>query len=294
MSQHPSAPSDDPLSGLRAPAGGHALLELSVRWPDLDETQARMAAALRVFIITRDPLDWLVERGSAWATANLDGDALELCVYVTHAAVGRRLAATGGDLAAAIAPLAEAAVLRAAHCEALLDAGDYPEQARSGEAPGLLVRPTGADPLGTPTVDVISDGWEPVGLGTVQDLVQDAFGPVDLDRSRVTLDPVDEPSDECPGCAGHSFGFPAELTDASERMCEPHQIKASTIAMERIRHARASNLAGWRAIGKGAARVSGEDEPLDSPVPERRAAPPGRNEPCPCGSGEKYKRCCGA
>lgn len=28
-------------------------------------------------------------------------------------------------------------------------------------------------------------------------------------------------------------------------------------------------------------------------VPIRVTAPPGRNEPCPCGSGQKYKRCCG-
>lgn len=29
--------------------------------------------------------------------------------------------------------------------------------------------------------------------------------------------------------------------------------------------------------------------------PVRRAAPKvGRNDPCPCGSGRKYKRCCGA
>ena len=26
----------------------------------------------------------------------------------------------------------------------------------------------------------------------------------------------------------------------------------------------------------------------------KRAAPAGRNEPCPCGSGKKFKRCCGA
>jgi len=29
-------------------------------------------------------------------------------------------------------------------------------------------------------------------------------------------------------------------------------------------------------------------------LPARRAATPGRNEPCPCGSGKKYKRCHGA
>jgi uncharacterized protein YecA (UPF0149 family) len=35
------------------------------------------------------------------------------------------------------------------------------------------------------------------------------------------------------------------------------------------------------------------DEPLDEPVrPVISEKPPGRNEPCPCGSGKKYKRCC--
>jgi SEC-C motif-containing protein len=28
-------------------------------------------------------------------------------------------------------------------------------------------------------------------------------------------------------------------------------------------------------------------------APARRAADVGRNDPCPCGSGKKYKRCCG-
>lgn len=28
--------------------------------------------------------------------------------------------------------------------------------------------------------------------------------------------------------------------------------------------------------------------------PVRRGAAPGRNDPCPCGSGMKYKRCCGS
>ena len=32
------------------------------------------------------------------------------------------------------------------------------------------------------------------------------------------------------------------------------------------------------------------DEQPETPLPSR---PPGRNEPCPCGSGKKYKKCCG-
>ena len=34
-----------------------------------------------------------------------------------------------------------------------------------------------------------------------------------------------------------------------------------------------------------------DGEVVDEPV--RRAAAPGRNDPCPCGSGKKYKHCCG-
>lgn len=33
----------------------------------------------------------------------------------------------------------------------------------------------------------------------------------------------------------------------------------------------------------------------EKPEPVRRATPKvGRNDPCPCGSGKKYKKCCGA
>jgi uncharacterized protein YecA (UPF0149 family) len=35
--------------------------------------------------------------------------------------------------------------------------------------------------------------------------------------------------------------------------------------------------------------------PSHQPGPQRSAPrPPGRNEQCPCGSGKKWKRCCGA
>jgi hypothetical protein len=34
------------------------------------------------------------------------------------------------------------------------------------------------------------------------------------------------------------------------------------------------------------------DEDIDIPSPARREWTPGRNDPCPCGSGKKYKKCC--
>jgi len=50
--------------------------------------------------------------------------------------------------------------------------------------------------------------------------------------------------------------------------------------------------AGWQP--EQAARVLRDTE-VANPVaePARVQAAPGRNEPCPCGSGKKYKRCHG-
>lgn len=38
--------------------------------------------------------------------------------------------------------------------------------------------------------------------------------------------------------------------------------------------------------------VTGDE--LKNPTVRYETARPGRNEPCPCGSGKKYKKCCGA
>jgi hypothetical protein len=285
---------DDPLELLGAPPGDeYALLEFAPEWDGLVGTEAQLAAALRVFVITRDPLDWLADRGSAWATSNADGDSLELPLYVTRDELERRAETSGSDLAEAIGSIGELVVIAAARCQGVLFAGAYPELARRGEVPRLLEQPTDGAGLGTPAVSARSTGWEPMGLGAIQDLVQDAFGPVDLDRSSVALSPADDPQPGCPACAGGHFGFPGDLAEAELAMCRAHRAEANAVTASRIARARASNPAGWRAIAKGSARISGGSEPVGSPAPQRRGAPQGRNDPCPCGSGRKYKRCCG-
>jgi SWIM/SEC-C metal-binding protein len=40
--------------------------------------------------------------------------------------------------------------------------------------------------------------------------------------------------------------------------------------------------------------ISDLERALNPPAPARAEKTPGRNDPCPCGSGKKYKRCCGA
>jgi SEC-C motif len=290
-----SDPADgvDPISLLATPpATGYSLLELRVEWEDLEGVEAQIAAALRLFVITRDPLDWLRDRGAAWVTCNGDGDeGLELPMYVTRDEVQDRLAAC--DLAEALGPLCETAVLGAVNCQGVVLAGGYPELAFRGTAPRLLDWDVSQGRLGTPAIRVRHDGWEPMGLGAIQDLVQDAFGPVDFDRSTVALGRVDAPRRGCPACAGITFGFPGELSEAERALCEEHRGVAQAITAARIARARTSNAAGWRAIAKASARTSGLPEAVGTPVPERHHAHVGRNDPCPCGSGRKYKQCCG-
>jgi SEC-C motif-containing protein len=56
----------------------------------------------------------------------------------------------------------------------------------------------------------------------------------------------------------------------------------------RIHHERSrfgrDNQGAWQVTG-------GQTNPKPEP---RRVVKVGRNDPCPCGSGKKYKKCCGA
>jgi hypothetical protein len=291
----PSEPRSDAALELLAapPVDGYGLLEFAPHWNGLDGVQAQLAASLRLFVITRDPLDWLADRGSAWATANADGETLELPVYITHDALQRQMETSAGRLEVPLGTLAEAALITATQSQGSILSGAYPDLAFQGTIPRLLDHPAGLGGVGAPTIDLWSTAWDPVGLGVVQDLVQDAFGPVDFDRSAVALQPVRVPTPGCPACAGGRFGFPGELSEARAEMCGAHGSEAGTVTTARIGRARASNPVGWRAIAKGSARVSDVPEPGGTPVPQRRAAPPRRNGPCPCGSGLKYKHCCG-
>jgi preprotein translocase subunit SecA len=69
----------------------------------------------------------------------------------------------------------------------------------------------------------------------------------------------------------HAPGAPMAGADMRERARQPVGAMAGVVAGD----------------GDGAGEVS-----IDLPI--RRSLPKvGRNEPCPCGSGKKYKNCCG-
>ena len=87
-----------------------------------------------------------------------------------------------------------------------------------------------------------------MGLGAITDLVQHAFGPVDLDRSPVELAAVTAVHPRCPACAGGRFGFPGELAEAKATMCPTHLREAESVINRRLARANASNPDGWAAI----------------------------------------------
>jgi len=243
---------------LAAPENERALLELRPAWPALGDREAPIAARLRVFLVTWDPFWWMRDRGWAWATATGDGDTYEVVLYLTlHDAV-RRAGETTRTLADVVAELAGSVLAVGGRHEQLLVSGAYPQLASAGEVPGLLSEPESTRGLPAPVIELAALGWEPIGLGAIQDLAQERYGPVDLDRSQVRLDPVAEPSPNCPACAGKRFGFPAELDEQRKQMCAKHAEQAQEIITARLERAPASNREGWDAIVGGSSML---DEP---------------------------------
>src|SRR5206468_10516714 len=59
-----------------------------------------------------------------------------------------------------------------------------------------------------------------------------------------------------------------------------------------IRRVFPNALAEYAHLGRSIAQVLAESQTAER-TPRRRQKT-GRNDPCPCGSGRKYKRCCGA
>ncbi len=237
------------------------LLELDVSWTGLSGAQAQMAKQLRVFVITWDPLERLAIRPEGFTTVNVDDYGAELVVYIPVWSLVEAARAQHTTVSAVLAGMAGSAVVTAA-TRAADSAAEITMAARSGPGKGrgsngadlLDNRPAGAA-LGTPTIDLVSPGWEDIGLGAITDIAQHAFGPVDLDRSPVTLPPLPQRLAACPACAGRHFGFPADLAEAQARMCPTHDAKAAAVIRARLARANASNPDGWSAITDASARI---------------------------------------
>lgn len=237
------------------------LLELGIAWPRAasvpvsEDARTRMAAALRVFVITWDPLERLPPRPDAMATVNTGPPGLELVVYIPRWSLAGLADRQHATLAEVLAMVSGSAVLAAAMDEQRVLSGDYPDLVHQGAAPDLLADLAAGTALGPAEIRLESDGWQDIGLGAITDVVQHAFGKVDLDRSPVELAAAGGPRRDCPACAGRRFGFPGDLAECRDRMCAQHQREATAVIDRRLARANASNADGWSALGDATIRL---------------------------------------
>jgi hypothetical protein len=247
----------DRVRGLLAepPAMEKMLFELHVAWSGLSAELARMADAVRLFVITWVPLEPLVERAGGFATTNGGSADLEIVVYLPTWSLTGLAVERDSTLAAVLGAVAGSAVVIASHHEDTVNSSRYPDLAARGVVPGLLSDLAAGNALGVARITAVSDEWEPIGLGAITDLAQSGFGPVDLDRSPVELTVGSEVRRGCPACTGGRFGFPGALAEAKDTMCPAHRREAESVINRRLARANASNPDGWAAITDASLRL---------------------------------------
>jgi preprotein translocase subunit SecA len=71
------------------------------------------------------------------------------------------------------------------------------------------------------------------------------------------------------------------------------RVKAETVSsLLRLQIQREADVEAFAPEEDPAISYSGGEEAAPQPV-QRKGGKVGRNDPCPCGSGKKYKKCCG-
>jgi hypothetical protein len=83
-----------------------------------------------------------------------------------------------------------------------LTAGHYPALVLECYVPDLLGDLPAGAALGPGVIAVDPPSWGAIGLGAIQDVIQHAFGLVDLDRSAVELEALSPGRIGCPACPG--------------------------------------------------------------------------------------------
>ncbi|MBI5131947.1 MAG: UPF0149 family protein [Rhodopseudomonas palustris] len=93
-----------------------------------------------------------------------------------------------------------------------------------------------------------------------------------------------------------AFGSLIQLVDISAMMVDIDEAERETLdatAADKVAGWMVT-LNAWRIAHDPSPRVIEWGPPTPQARPARKQRKIGRNEPCPCGSGKKYKRCCGA
>jgi uncharacterized protein len=136
---------------------------------------------------------------------------------------------------------------------------------------------------------------ERFGDATLTFARKDADGTALVDWHRGFLDAMDLSPDEWTELLSHFDRKDILSPLAIIAQCSEDPSKREWLADQTLRE----NIGA--SLGVMTARLweAYRDEPMtelefQEPAPRRAEAQVGRNEPCPCGSGKKYKRCCGS
>ncbi|MBN2415156.1 SEC-C domain-containing protein [bacterium] len=84
-------------------------------------------------------------------------------------------------------------------------------------------------------------------------------------------------------------------------ICFKAQLQVQAPEDMRVRSRQPMEMSAVHDSASGMGFAGQQEDGQESPVPQRRVTVQpvkvehkvGRNEPCPCGSGKKYKQCCG-
>jgi hypothetical protein len=209
-----------------------------------------------VFVLTWDPLETDAPRPDGFTAANPGSPGLEIAVYVPIWRLIDLAAARREPAAATLTAIAGSAVVTAAMHEQEVPAGRYPVLVVEHSAPDLLGDlPAGAT-LGPAVIGADPPSWEDIGLGAIQDAVQHAFGPADLDQSPVELEDLSPNQLGCPACKGRPFGFPRTCRKRRSR-CAQSTASRPTLS---LKSASGGQSAAIQTAGvRWAARPSGEN-----------------------------------
>ena len=181
----------------------------------------------------------------------------------------------------------------------------------AGDVPALLaIAREWAEPKDWPDDENYVAGYAPIHAwrGLAQLRAPEALAPL-LEM----MDPLDKTGDDwCLDEFPHVFGWigPSCLAALSDYLADAQHAMYPRVAAAEGAEGAGQTSSGERARrpwGLGALTGREEDEALPGggpsgwpaapvegvPVPMRPSRKVGRNEPCPCGSGKKYKRCCG-
>ena len=193
-----------------------AQLRLAISWPDLDDVRFTALEGATFTVVTWSPVAG--GRGQ-YPLLDIDEEAMRARAVITGWVLERY-----DSRDEAISRTMAIAVETAALIGQAAESGTMPERSSASDATPdspLLAAP--------PVLEVLGDGWEPLTVPTIVDMVASpgpGLGP--HARARV-LEPVSEPDPSCLACGGAALIPAVEYTSVRGELCAEHRTSCLAI-----------------------------------------------------------------